>query len=306
MKTDSEKISTHSELCIQAQVVRSEIIYAIHSYFRSKGFLFVNPPVLHEAINNKKSEIYLSINNVNYSLNSSNALFLSVFAAEYGNVYSISSTFRNENESINHLVEFSMLEMESIGMQFDELVAFVVDIIKYILNSLHTNTRVQVFSTISSRIKDLIDNFRPIQRTYTELVNEMCANSISKDVWENDPSEIDLLISKRIDYPTIIVDYPVKFASWTARPKSNSTSYAMNLMLPGSFGELVEGCERIIDSDVFSFKFQKAGITNLNWYIDAVKRINDPRSGFGMGIERLTRWIIGANEISDTLLFYRK
>ena len=47
----------------QAVLVRSNIERLTSQFFFDKGFIFVEPPILHEAIANKKSEIYLPMYN---------------------------------------------------------------------------------------------------------------------------------------------------------------------------------------------------------------------------------------------------
>jgi asparaginyl-tRNA synthetase len=48
-----------------------------------------------------------------------------------------------------------------------------------------------------------------------------------------------------------------------------------------------------------------AYIDNLQWYLDAVENIHVLRCGFGIGVDRLVRWIVGAAHVRDTVLFPR-
>ena len=103
----------------------------------------------------------------------------------------------------------------------------------------------------------------------------------------------------------IIVDYPSKFATWTAEKKENGKSMAMNIMLSESYGELCEGCQRTNDVLLLQNKIRLAKADSIQWYVDAINKIETERSGFGLGIDRLVRWIIGADRISDTRFFPR-
>ena len=71
----------------QAVLVRSNIERLTSQFFFDKGFIFVEPPILHEAIANKKYEIYLPMYNGMYSLSSSNALFMGMYASEFNKVF---------------------------------------------------------------------------------------------------------------------------------------------------------------------------------------------------------------------------
>jgi hypothetical protein len=94
-------------------------------------------------------------------------------------------------------------------------------------------------------------------------------------------------------------------ASWTALPKDHNIAYAFNLILPDQYGELAEGCQRNNDYKLFMHKFEQADIHVLNWYADAIKSSKTDRSGFGLGMERLIRWVTGSKKITDTVLFPR-
>lgn len=286
------------------QQLHSEVILLIHEFFKNAGVLCVDPPILHEQIDGKKGEIYLPLYENRYSLNSSNALYLSAYAANLGSVYSISPTFRDERETTNHLVEFRMLEAEIVGLTYADLPDFLEKLILHILLGAQSSSVVRSNVKLAARIESLAFDFHPRKIAFDQFIHELnlpsCAN-----ISDMDPSNIDLEISKSLKMPMQIIDYPRKFASWTAKPKDDTASCAINLMLPAAYGELCEGCERTGDVELLRRKMHHAGIKNLQWYLAAVSRFTGPRCGFGMGIERLICWIAGLSQISDAVLFPR-
>jgi asparaginyl-tRNA synthetase len=46
-------------------------------------------------------------------------------------------------------------------------------------------------------------------------------------------------------------------------------------------------------------------ITSYQWYLDLRRYGSVPHGGFGLGIERLMRWITRIDDIKDTILFPR-
>lgn len=288
-----------------AQLIRNSVIKLSHRFFEKQNFVYVDPPILHESIINKKNEIYISDFDNKFSLNSSNALYLGAYASEFKHVYAISPCFRNEKDSINHLMEFRMLEVEVIDMNFDEMIEFIINYIKYILRGVSNEKWIKDYPLLLKRDILLLEKFDPKKISYEEFVDMIRTESDYTITEETDLSDIDYIVSKYIDSPIIIVDYPQRIASWTSKLKSNGSNYAMNLILPETYGELAEGCERTNDTALLQYKMDCANITNLQWYIEAVRNIYASRCGFGMGIDRLIRWIIGSKDIKETVLFPR-
>jgi asparaginyl-tRNA synthetase len=300
--SDNLIINEMTEEILLIQHIRSDVLSLTYNYFSEEGYMLVDPPLLHEQVKNKKSEIYLPIYNEKYSLNSSNALFMGAYASLFGSVYSISTCFRDEQLSINHLLEFKMLEVEVVNCSFDVLIEIVEKYIIFVLDKLY----IKYFQTkVGTRIAKLMTLFKSIKVSYKEFISSINQKQEYKVDYGVDLSSIDYIISKYIKNPIFITDYPFPLATWTAKPKTNKIAYAFNLILPDSFGELAEGCERNNNTDMLKYKFKCAGIDNLQWYLDAISHSDSSRVGFGLGIDRLVRWIIGLDNVKKTVLFPR-
>jgi len=298
---DNRAFERLDEVFIEIQLIRSEILKNTVDFFIQRDFSLIDPPIIHEYIPNKKSEIYITISDKEYALNSSNALYLSAYAIMLEKVFSISPTFRDEKIPKSHLSEFRMLEVELLNCSFDGCVELVCDYIKSMLHSLCNMQKRTCFAT---RIDELHSNFKVDFRSYSDVIEklQMTDPTIQQGV---DLSDYDDKVSSIITNPTFVIDYPLPLASWTALPKMGKTAYAFNLILPEQFGELAEGCQRNTDYKAFEYKFKKTGIQSLDWYINAIEGCCSERSGFGLGIDRLIRWIVGCENIADTVLFPR-
>lgn len=297
---DNRSFEKLNKKIVDIQVIRSEILKFTIEYYLKRDFLMIDPPIIHEYIPNKKSELYFLINECKFALNSSNALYMSAYAAILGKVFAISPTFRKENPSENHLTEFKMLEVELTNCPFEECMDLVNDFIKSLLFHLFNMQRKTLFS---KRIKNLYKNYHIDFQSYSDIIEKLKSAGCTID-YGADLSNYDDKVSDIINNPTFVIDYPFPVASWTALPKERKIAYAFNLILP-SYGELAEGCQRNNNHKVFEYKFEKASIQSLDWYVKAIKSNNSIRSGFGLGIERLIRWVIGSPSIKDTVLFPR-
>lgn len=278
MNTDNAYYWSVTETKRQAVLVRSEIERLTSKFFFDRDFIFVAPPVLHETIANKKSEIYVPLYNGKYSLSSSNALFMGMYASEFNKVFTISKCFRDERYTLNHLVEFDILEVEMLNCTMNDMIQLIQSYLEFVLDQLLKSSSIKSLSELTARIMMLKDELTPHIMTYDDFVSNLSGDDYDE---RTDISDIDYLVSKQLKEIVIIVDYPTRFATWTSKNKGNGKSIAMNILLPETYGELCEGCERTNDVELLQNKIRLAKVEPIQWYVDSVKksRQTDAASG---------------------------
>jgi asparaginyl-tRNA synthetase len=82
---------------------------------------------------------------------------------------------------------------------------------------------------------------------------------------------------------------------------------AVDLLAPQGYGEISGGGIR---EDSLEKLINRIRETNLNpndysWYLDLRKYGSVPHGGFGLGLERLLRWILDFDDIKNVTLFPR-
>jgi asparaginyl-tRNA synthetase len=78
-------------------------------------------------------------------------------------------------------------------------------------------------------------------------------------------------------------------------------------LAPGGYGEIIGGSQREDDLGLLVERIlaEGEGLDNYEWYLDLRRYGSVPHSGFGLGIERLVRWISKLEHIRDCCLFPR-
>jgi len=73
----------------------------------------------------------------------------------------------------------------------------------------------------------------------------------------------------------------------------------MDLLLPEGYGEIASGGEReyTVEGVVCQMKRSGEDPRHYGWYMEMLKEGIPPSAGFGVGVERLTRYICGAPHI---------
>jgi asparaginyl-tRNA synthetase len=79
----------------------------------------------------------------------------------------------------------------------------------------------------------------------------------------------------------------------------------MDLIYPEGYGEAVSGGERENEYERIKYRIHKKGQTYAQFknYLKCAKEGLPPSAGFGIGIERLTRYICGLERIEEASLF---
>jgi asparaginyl-tRNA synthetase len=90
-------------------------------------------------------------------------------------------------------------------------------------------------------------------------------------------------------------------------PEDPRTYACADLLAPGGFGEIIGGSERETDLDklVARMREQDICMEPYQWYIDLRRFGSVPHSGFGLGIERVVKFICGLEHIRDAVPFPR-
>lgn len=292
----------HNKKFFYAPIINGLLENKIIEFLTKNGFYNFTLPELNPSLFNKEHLIVFEIEDKKIELNSSNAMKISALSAIYGKVFSISRTFRKENEVDNsHLSEFKMLELEFKSSNENEIFEFIENLLKYIIdwfnNFITSNKLIDIFN-----LKKI--DFPIERKNYEKIVLEHLLNG--EKIYFDDFNFSDIEISKNISNPLYVMYYPPE-GSWRAKKKDSIHAYLYNLILPDNYGELIEFSIRETNFQFYYDKFKKLDyLGKYDWYLSAIKYNQDQRAGLGLGIERLGCWLMDLKDIGNQLVFPRK
>ena len=319
--------------------VRNAMAFAIHSFFHSRGFLYIhtpiitasdaegsgamfrvttldleNPPRKDGAINQEEDffgrPAYLTV---------SGQLEAEIFALALSDVYTFGPTFRAENSNTSrHLAEFWMVEPEVAFCDLDGLAELAEDFLKYIFGYvLETCPEDMAFfdqwvqKGIMSTLEGIVNSsFERL--TYTDAVDILQRSGESFEFpveWGKDlQSEHErYLTEKKIRKPVIVTDYPKEIKPFYMRLNDDEkTVRAMDVLVP-QIGEVIGGSQREERQDALLERMRQSGIDENEywWYVDLRRYGTVPHSGFGLGFERTVQFVTGMQNIRDVIPFPR-
>lgn len=318
--------------------VRSEIAYAIHTFFKSKDFVYVHTPIITGADCEGGSDVFRVTTHKFYDkeymktatpqndffgknvfLTPTGQLEGEAFALALSRVYTFGPTFRSENSNTTrHASEFWMIEPEMAFYDLKDNMALIEEMVKYLIKWMFDNCSAELEFFNSFVDKGLIERLKLVLNsdfarvTYTEAVDILKKHNNKfeyKVEWGADlQSEHERYLTEEIyKKPVFVTDYPKDFKAFYMRLNDdNKTVAACDLLVPG-VGEIVGGSQREERLDVLLdlMKFKNLKEEDYWWYINLRKFGGVYHSGFGLGFERILMYLTGVQNIRDVELFPR-
>ena len=319
--------------------VRNAVAFAIHSFFQSRGFLYIHTPIITasdaEGAGNMFRVTTLDLKNVPMKdgvvnqeedffgkpafLTVSGQLEAEIFALALSDVYTFGPTFRAENSNTSrHLAEFWMVEPEVAFCDLDGLAELAEDFLRYIFTYVLENCEDDMAffnqwvdkSAISTLEGIINSSFERL--TYTEAVDILKSSGENFEFsveWGQDlQSEHErFLTEKKIRKPVIVTDYPREIKAFYMRLNNDgNTVRALDVLVP-RIGEIIGGSQREERRDVLLERMRQDGLDEKSywWYVDLRSYGTVPHSGFGLGFERTVQFVTGVQNIRDVIPFPR-
>ena len=319
--------------------IRNTMAYAIHTFFQSRGFLYIHTPIITGSDAEGAGSMFrvttLDMENppkrdgaINQEedffgkptfLTVSGQLEAEIFALALSNVYTFGPTFRAENSNTSrHLAEFWMVEPEVAFCDLDGLAELAEEFLKYIFSYVleHSAEDMAFFNqwydnSAVSTLEGII-NFSFERLTYTEAVKILRSSGESFEFpveWGLDlQSEHErYLTEKRIGKPVVLTDYPKEIKAFYMRlGDDGKTVGAMDVLVP-RIGEIIGGSQREERQEVLLQRLREAGLDEKEywWYLDLRRYGTVPHAGFGLGFERTVQFVTGMQNIRDVIPFPR-
>ena len=323
--------------------LRSQMAFAIHEYFHSKGFVYLNTPLITaadaEGAGNMFQVTTLDMNNLprdkkglpdyskdffgrRTSLTVSGQLEGELGATALGEIYTFGPTFRAENSNTpRHLAEFWMIEPEmafyDIRDNMDLAEDFIKSLVKYALDNCLDDVKFlndRYDPELLARLQGVVDT-EFVRLGYTEGIEILKAAEADGHKFEESVSwGMDLqseherfLVEQHYGKPVILTDYPKDIKAFYMKQNDDGkTVRAMDVLFP-KIGEIIGGSEREASYEKLQARIDELHMSHrtLEWYLDTRRFGTCPHSGFGLGFERLLLFITGMQNIRDVIPFPR-
>jgi asparaginyl-tRNA synthetase len=285
--------------------VQNAVAAASRQYLAMQGFMELLPPVIGPVTDpgcRGAKQVDVDYYGHRYKVMTSVILYKQASLLAFDKVFFIAPNVRLEPLETattgRHLVEFHQIDVEVAGASREEILDLAQGLLRYAVG--HAIRECAADLAFLGRDPEV---FTPLLRdpfermTHSEAVARvrglLHAQSADAEInWEGEK-----LISEHTDRPFFIVDYPKGSRGFTDGESRVQPGILRNfdLIAPDGFGELCSGGEREYEYRRLVERMRETGEnpSKYAWYLEVARDGLPASAGFGLGLERVTRYIAG-------------
>ena len=290
--------------------IQDEILTAIRESLRKQGFVEILAPIIGPATDpgiRGAKIVSIDYYGAEFRLMSSMILYKQMAISSLGKIFSLSPNIRVElPETLKtgrHLAEFRQIDIEEAFVTYEDAMHLAERIIVYTVKEV----RKRCFKDLKVLDRKIKIPKKPFKRlTHRKAVDMLKSTGLKLRYEEEIPWDAEEIISAKHKEPFWIIDYPLTARGFYYLQDSKTGLLRdMDLILPDGFGEVISGGEREYEYGRVIKRFKKSGEDpeKYKWYLEMLKSGIPPSAGFGIGVERLTRWICGLKTIWEAVPF---
>jgi nondiscriminating aspartyl-tRNA synthetase len=234
-------------------------------------------------------------------------LYKQILVTSFGKVFCVTKAFRAEPSlTSRHLCEFVSLDCE-IGFleSLEELLFICQKIIQGIFQKLEKEAKkeLNLLRVVLPRFPKKIPTFKLSE------IGKMIFNQ--EDLDDLDPEKEEKIwefFKKKEGSDFVFVThFPTSKRPFYTMPDPNHPEYSLSFDLLFRGLEIVSGSLRIHDYQKLLDSIEKRNLNpqNFQYYLLAFKYGMPPHGGFALGLERLTKQILGLKNVREATLFVR-
>jgi asparaginyl-tRNA synthetase len=278
--------------------IKSEVVRSAGEHLRERGFVEILPVLLSPITDPLHHETYggtVDYYGRLYQLTKSMILHKQIALLTVPRIFCFSPNVRMEPAERasfgRYLAEFVQLDLEVRDATRDDILTIGEDLIVRVLQDVSRRCVVEL------RIlgRELRVPVAPFERISFD------------DAAAEHGEPFDDALSAALDAPAWVIDFPRRVREFYDRedPERPEVLLDMDLVYPEGFGEALSGGEREVEYDRVLDRLRRDGIPQeqFSLYLDYVRKGLPRCAGFGIGIERLTRYVCGLDRIEDARLF---
>ena len=312
-------------------IKRTKIINTMRDFFNRRGYLEVETPVLQSIPGGATARPFVTHHNaldIPLYLRIANELYLKrLIVGGFDGVYEFAKDFRNEGMDRTHNPEFTVMELYIAYKDYNWMMGMTEQLLEEVCTAVNGKPEIKIGENVISfrapfRRMTMIDSIKQytgidITGMDEKALREVCGKlKIEVDDTMGVGKLIDEIFGEYVEgnliQPTFITDYPIEMSPLTKRHRDNpELTERFELMVNGKelancYSELndpVDQRERFQAQMALSQRGDDEAMFIDQDFLRALEYGMPPTGGIGIGIDRLTMMMTGAQSIQDVLFF---
>lgn len=278
--------------------IQSEIRFKLSTELRKKGFIEISPVLLSpitDPLNHPTEPKDIECYGKKYHLTQSMIFHKQIALKTLEKIFVFSPNIRIEpldrKKTNRHLFEFSQLDLEVKNADRKE----IIELGEELIISLIKHVKKDCKRELKELKRELIIPKKPFKKI------------AYKEAYEKYGKDFEIKLSKIVKEPIWIIDMPIMQREFYDREHDVKKGFLadMDLIYPEGYGEALSGGEREYKLKRIKKRMKIKGKEYIEFkeYLKIAKNDLPKSAGFGIGIERLTRFICGLKKIEEATLF---
>ncbi|MHA1983415.1 MAG: aspartate--tRNA(Asn) ligase [Candidatus Hodarchaeales archaeon] len=290
--------------------IKSEIASAVRNFFLKNGFTEIfTPYILATATEGGAEKFETNYFGKKAVLAQSCQFYKQAAVQTHEKVFGIIPSWRAEkSRTPKHITEFHQVENEIAFGTNDTIMKIQEKLLYEVVQLIKGSCEKELLLLNRSelRIPEL-----PLKRvTFAEakkILREQLHFIEPEDEDFTTPEETAL--SKHFPDPFFITKFPTHLRGiyYETDPENEKLTDSMDCMAPEGYGEMSSGGQRVASKERLLKRLANAGMdaSQFEWYIRMFEYGFPPHAGYGLGFERLIRWVCGLDHIREGIMFPR-
>ncbi len=289
--------------------IQNSITAGTREYLGMNGFVELQPPLIGPVTDpgcRGAKQVDVDYYGHKYKMMTSVILYKQASLLAFDKIFYVAPNVRLEPLETattgRHLVEFTQIDVEVARASRED----VLDLAQGLLRHVVTYTLRESKMDLAALGRDQ-NAFTPLLEEDFERMTHREAVSRLQGLLHGQSADAEIdwqgerIISEQTNRPFFIVDYPKGSRGFTDGESSTEPGVLRNFDLVASdgYGELCSGGERTHEYRRLIERMRETGENPAKyaWYLDLAREGLPPSAGFGMGLERVTRYLAGLDAV---------
>jgi len=291
--------------------IKASLLRAAREWFDQNQFFETTPPIITQNACEGGSTLFtLKYFDKKAFLSQSAQLYLESLIFSMERVWALTPSFRAEkSRTTRHLAEYWHLEGEQAWMDNEQNMWVQEELVAHMLHRV-AEWNAGDLEALERDPAELASISTPFEKiTYDQAIDRLKEKGV-EIAWGDDfGTNEEYVLTENLTQPIFIYNFPKECKAFYMKEDPDNPQYykCADLLAPEGYGEIIGGSERETDVNMLIERLQEENIPmeNYAWYLDLRKYGSVPHSGFGLGIERIVRWVCKLEHIRDTIPYPR-